>query len=367
QTLHDLADEVENLVDATEQGLEDSGLSGRERASLADIEQLVKFAVVVAPIAKHGQLGLLDESSPLAQDLERAANAVAQCRAEVERARQQTGYWRDKLEPGEAEAALAQARAQERSIFRFFSSSWRKLKRTIEARYDFTRHAVRPTYTRVLQDLKAEHDAEQALVRERMAGAPKIFALADELLASVRAALARSKGSASVAALCWALLQAPRPTDVVAPLAQLEPTLTRLLTALPQLLVGVHGYTAAQLGELIRDLRDGADALPDLLPVLAELTETHEDFIGALRRFELAPDALCAAAARKSLELLYRAERWLPRFDARVLEHCTTRLAATERHWLEGNAVTIRSAARKRFRGHVQLSTTSVTQLGEEE
>src|SRR5258705_13970718 len=59
----------------------------------------------------------------------------------------------------------------------------------------------------------------------------------------------------------------------------------------------------------------------------------------------------------------YRTERWLPRFDGRIVAHRAERIGKTGREWLAENAAVIRAEVRRRFREHVQVSTLSATQL----
>src|SRR5262249_2860690 len=105
------------------------------------------------------------------------------------------------------------------------------------------------------------------------------------------------------------------------------------------------------------------DTLPDLLPLLSELADAPPAFGHALRRFSLTPEQLEAAAAQRSLERVYRTERWLPRFDGRVLARHVERLAQAAREWLALNAAGGRASVRRRFRENVQLAGLPAAQL----
>jgi predicted DNA-binding WGR domain protein len=362
ESLYQLTDRIESIVDTIERRLDESALPAEHRDTLGDVEHIVAFAQKAAALAERNQLALLDEASALANDLARAARALEAAQAALESARKKTAHWRDKLEAADVEAALAVAASSERSIFRFLSGAWRRLKKTLDARYEFAAHAVRPAPSQILKDLQAEYAAQDVVARELAQGSTQFGAPPDALSAETRALREQAKSSPTLAALL-ARLQQPQANALVGNLSALAPAVRELLESLPRLVATSPDMTVQELGELVRDLREEADVLPDLLPVLTELAGSHEDFIGALRSFALTPRALGAGSARKSLEILHRIERWLPRFDGRLLEHLATRIASLDREWLEANATVIRSRARRLFREHAQLSTTSVTQL----
>jgi hypothetical protein len=117
------------------------------------------------------------------------------------------------------------------------------------------------------------------------------------------------------------------------------------------------------LEALARTLRDQADALPSVLVPLQELADADPAVAAALRTLALPPEAIEFAVAREGLERVYRAERWLPRFDGAVLARHAQRLGDAERQLLERNARTLAAAVRQRFRDHVQKSALPASQL----
>src|SRR6185369_11602076 len=97
-----------------------------------------------------------DEFEKLADELDAKSQALA-------KARQKTSGWRDPLAPDDTQNALAQAQVFERSILRFLQPSFWRLKKTLQARYDFSQHAVAPPWSKVLKELAAQHEAQSAL------------------------------------------------------------------------------------------------------------------------------------------------------------------------------------------------------------
>jgi len=64
---------------------------------------------------------------------------------------------------------LALAEAKEPSFLKFLTGPWRSFKSSVEARYDFAAHAVKPTVTSALQKLVALHNAEAEIAASTQA------------------------------------------------------------------------------------------------------------------------------------------------------------------------------------------------------
>lgn len=366
EALAELTDRAEALLDEVESALGASGLPEEHWDSLEEIEALVGFTARVADLARRGQLDLLNPQSKPAQTLRDAVAEGAKRKKVIAKAQAKTTHWREKLPASDVADALAQARANENSLFRFLKPTWWRLKKVLENRYDFSKHAVRPAFSKVLADLEAEHTAlsthEEALqaARTEYGGEP---AAVLEALAPLQAP---DLEPPALAALRSVVMESGGGAKVVERLSALAPKFGAFVAVLEALLTDFQHHSLSEIGEAVRDLREEGEALPELLPLLTELAETPPAFSRALRRFALTPEQLEAAVARASLEGVYRTERWLPRFDGRVAAHRAERIGRAERDWLAENAAVIRAEVRRRFREHVHASTLSATQLDAE-
>ncbi len=363
EMLHQLADRAETLLDEVESALGRSGLPEEHWDTLEEIETLMTFATQVAELAARHQLALLDPKSSQTKALEKIAAELAKYEQAIERAQTKTQHWREKLPPGDVPAAVAQAQANEHSLFRFFKPSWWQLKKAIESRYQFSQHAIRPTFSQVLAHLETEYAAIAVRDEAHQAALAEFGAEPATLLQTIAPLQSPDLGRPALAALRGLLIESDEGASVVERLHALAPRFGELITVLEALLADFRQSDLARLGEAVRDLREEADALPELLPLLGELAEAPPAFAHALRTFPFSPEALEAAIAHTSLEEFYRTERWLSRFDGRVVAHRAGRIGQNEREWLAENAGVIRAEVRRRFREHVQVSTLSVTQL----
>ncbi len=363
ERLNDLTNRAEALLDEVESALGGSGLPEEHWHTLEEIEALIAFATQVAELAGRDQLDLLNPKSKLTKALEKAATDLEKSAKAVEKAQSKTQHWRQKLSPDDVPAALAQARANENSVLRFLKPSWWQLKKAVENRYDFSKHAIRPAFSRVLGDLEVEHTAVAAQDEARQAARAEFGVEPSVLLEKIAPLQQPALAHPALTALRGLLLDSEGGAEIVGRLNDLAPRFRELLPVLEALLADFRQHSLARLGEAVRDLREEADALPEILPLLGELAETPPAFAGALRTCALTPPQLEAAVARAGLEEIYRTERWLPRFDGRVVTHRAGRIGQTERDWLAENAAVIRAEVRRRFREHIQVSALSAAQL----
>lgn len=361
--LAELTDGAEALLDRCGDALADV-LPDMPPLRWCELQMLVAQSRQLRGVASRGHLALLDAASDWSRQLDDAMAEMATLARGLADASARTLHWNDKLGADDAQAALAQATSQEHSLLRWLQPSWWRLNKELTRRYDFSRHAVRPLPSRVLADLVAEQQAQAALAGAQQrfvdrfgADAPEAFAHA---LRTLRETALREP---AVAAWHQRLLRDAQAHVSVERLASLGHDTDVLAPLLDELLVDAAGHTVDTLGELVRDLREHADGLPDLLPLLQELADADAALAHSLRTLALPAAALEHAVARASLERVYRAERWLPRFDGAVLARHVQRLSVAEGQLLGVNAQAVRAAVRNRFRHNVQRSTLAASQL----
>ncbi|HEX6707739.1 MAG TPA: DUF4011 domain-containing protein [Albitalea sp.] len=364
--LVELTDEAEALLDRCGDALAEAWADAPP-LRLSGLSAVVGQARELQGVAARGQLALLDATSELSRALAAALDEIAARTRQLATAAEHTTHWIAKPDPTDAQAALQQARAQEGSPLRWLQPSWWRLSKELQRRYDLAAHAVRPLPSRLFGELVAEQQAQAALAEARSRFAERFGADdAERFGERLRVLREAALHDPAVAAFHARLLQGESGRALIERLVALGRDSDALAIALDELLAAAPGQLLDTLGEIVRDLREHADALPDLLPLLQELADADAAFAQTLRAFALPCDALEAAIARESLERLYRTERWLPRFDGAVLARHAQRLAAAERRLLGHNAQTARAAVRQRFRHHVQRSTLAPSQLDAE-
>ncbi len=368
EALGERIERAEALIDELEEAFSQSGLPEENWQSMREIETLLEFLLRVRPLAERDLLKLLDPQSresillsQRASDFEKKVHACA-------KASSKTTHWSDKLPLDEALTALSLARKCQGSILAIFNPGWWRLRGVIKRRYDLNQHAVKPGWTRILEDLIAEYEALE-LVESSRGEARRDYGTDDllRLAAEITQLQTEAAASRSVQSISKILLTSPQAVKLLRQLVAAHPLFTELLNQMSELLVDYRQFGFAALGEIIRDLREASDTLPELLPALIELADCPEDFSSALRRFPLRVEQFEAAMANKTLCGVYRQDRGLNRFDGRTLARTLERLQRQHRAWLDHNAAAIRARVRRQFTENLNIASMPAAQLSPEQ
>jgi predicted DNA-binding WGR domain protein len=361
-------DKSEDLLDAIENALELSGLPGELWDTFEEIQAILEFAVRVHPLAQRNLLGVLTHGADAAAfdkvtaELDKTSKALAQ-------AQQKTAGWKEPLSPDDTQNALAQAQAFEKSIFRFLQPGFWRLKKTMQARYDFAQHAVAPAWSKILKELAAQHNAQaefdavcaQAQTDWRTDDAQAFRTFVDELRADKRT------NHPSVKALIKQLAQSAEAGALVENLVGIQARFAELDATLESLLDEHEQFDFPELAKVLATLREQTGTLAELSQILSEVVELPEAFCHALRRANVPLTEFEASVGHKSLNQVYRQDRAVNRFEGRLLSRKMDQLGKHYGEWLGLNARCIRAAVRQKFLEHVNISTLPASQLQPEQ
>ena len=357
-------EQAEELLASIRSALGFSEIPEKDWDTIEKIRDVLEFASRAGPLAHAAKLGALTKSSA-AKDFDALAAKLAETTLALLQAQQNASPWHDPLPPDDTQNALRQARAFERSPLRVVRPAFWRLRSTLRARYDFARHAVAPSMVKVLTDLSEQHELQRAVnsLREQAArewrtddveGVCKlVFELrSDRLLAQpqVKNLIRQLAGSDDAGSRFEGL-------------ARVREEFLDLDEALHFLLAEHEQFKLPELAEVIGQLRDRTGLLADLLPALGEIANLPESFGHALRHAPVPLDEFEGAVGQKSLNLVYRHDRALGRFDGRTLARNMAQLEKHHGEWLSQNSRSIRAAVRERFREHVSLSSSPASQL----
>lgn len=368
ETLNRRLDEAETLLDAIENALELSGLPAELWDTFEEIQAVLEFASRALPLAERNLVSLLaktpaaEQFNTLAQNLDDQAKAVAAAKAKT------TG-WKNALEPSDTENALRLARGFENSILRFLNPGFWRLRKTLNERYNFSQHAVPPSWTALLEDLNSFHAARAALtaVEEAARGEWKASDVPTfrDVVAGLRADPKLSH--ASVKALIDRMGDNPDAGRIIRNLADIHARFQHLDQTLSIVLAEHHGFNFAELTEVLAELREAIPIVDELLPALRDLLSLPDHFNHALRHAEVPLKNFEAAIGEKSLRAIYRQDRALNRIDSRQIARHMAELEKHHRELLKLNARAIRARVRQNFRDHVNISSLPAAQLNAEQ
>jgi len=354
--------EGERIIDALDTALEDEALLLSSHTRLADALVLVRAVRQAVETNLAGNLALLDPGSSLSSHFAAGCAALDRARKEAEAAADAAANWRDPLTPEDTGAALDQARRQEPSFFKFLNGAWRHLKRTVRERYDFSAHAVEPSITAVLERLAARHATAAADAEARRAIAIRFATTDADALSAARDDWVNATAP-MLRTLIGHVRAAAHPKELIVREAASAVQIEALAALCERFLMGADDMTIGALSEAMRDMREGLEDLPDLLPLLAATDAGGPRMAFAVRHLPLTPPSIEAHIMEEAFARILRNEPALQRFDAAELGSSAKRAAKARVLLQADNSATILASNHRRFRNHVKRSMLSVTQL----
>jgi predicted DNA-binding WGR domain protein len=361
-------DQAEDLLDAIESALELSGLPSKLWDTFEEIQIILEFAVRLRPLAQRKLAGVLTHGPEEQSFAALAANLDKKTKA-LHMSQEKTTGWHDLLSPDDTENALAQTQAFEKSIFRFLKPAFWRLKKTLQARYDFSQHAVPPAWSKILMDLSAYH---KAMAEWRAA---QQYAAAEWRVDDVDAfqsQVAEIKNDPrlthpSIKALLKLLAVTSEASALIENLAGIHGRFTALDATLGEALAEYEQFKFPELADVLAKLREQTGALAELSPILSEVADLPDAFIHALRHAPVPLNEFEAAVGHKSLNRVYREDRAVSRFDGHTLNRKMDQLEKRYEEWMGLNARCIRMAVRQKFLEHVNISSLPAAQLSQEQ
>jgi len=331
---------------------------------------LAEHAGRLLPVARAGQLSLLDLRSQAARQFAAVAAEFRRRRQVLDEAREATRSWRQKLPATEVPLALEQARTLEKTPLAWLRPGWWRLRAVLRRSYDFSAHVFRPAWTQILAALEREYAAARELEQQRRQLA-EAYRIPDDvpawidLVAELQGATPGLPGW--LAEIQAALLKLDRAPQMIEKAAEAESPLRSLVEELGTILCGHQEYALDALrDELHRILAALAD-LPAFLQCLAEVAAMPDALGTALRTLRLPLGRIEATCAARDLAQAFRADRSLQRFTGAARDRHAGRLEQLYDRWLQSNAAEIRQRVQQRLLENVRTAGLPATQLTDEQ
>lgn len=334
------------------------------------VKESVAFAQSLRFLAVADQLDLTQTQGTAEKTLQRCLKRLEKCSQSIAAAEKKTKHWVEKLSSEDTSIALDQARQLEGSLTRFVRPAYWRLRKLMQAAYNFSAHRVQPSWTQVLTQLDQEHErrADRYEAAHEIAAELHIDGDFDEFhqqLLDLREDLRQTP--APLRQLLDELRQDDDGGEKVVSLADLDGDLAALETQLNQILQEYQHLSPAEIIARLQGMEQALPAVADFLHGVAALQGVPSDVTKALRTLPLSVEELQTAAAERTLENLFRIEREADSYDAarrsRQLDDVAQAWGRLERI----NAQTVRQAVRERFLENVRLCTTPAAQLTAEQ
>ncbi|HEY1783988.1 MAG TPA: AAA domain-containing protein, partial [Pirellulales bacterium] len=346
--------------------LRQAGMDENVWATVQRVRELLEYAALAAPLARQGNLSLCDAASARSRQFSAALKTIDERAAQLDTARQPNAAWRQKLPAADVQVALEQVQQWQGKFWAPLVPAWWRMRGVLRRAYDFSAHAVRPTWKQVLTALANEYAAlanyDQA-VREARAE----FQLdrdpqaAAELAAAIGQQVRRLPNR--LRRLHATLLDSPEAEHVVERILAAADTAQELSHSLQPILVDYDRLPLDRLAENLAQIGGSLRQVPQALAVLGELTNLAPAIGTALREFPLTLPQLEAAMAWHTWEEILLADRWLGHFDGRTRQRHVTQLESLYDRWLMANAAEVCERVKQRFLANVQISNLPASQL----
>ena len=329
------------------------------------LDAAIDYAQQTAFLARANALPILNAQSELAHRWQKEIKKVRQCDQEVVKKRQATQAWRSKLSPDDVETALSQARQFEGRFFSFLNPARWRLRSVLRRAYDFSQHQVRPSWIRILDELREEHQA----VARRAETASEIcnsFGLEGDFdrfegqVSSLQQSV--EKLPHSVRVLHDHVTASPEADKLVLALAALADDFKGLIDVCDEFLAAYQHCSLSDLVGILSKMDDFLDELPDYLHCLTQLNALPATLSDSIRTFPIGLPAMEAATAERSLQLAWR-DRAVGRFDGSARRRQVSRLRRLGEEWQKQNAQRVREFVRQTFVDNVNTSSKPAAQL----
>lgn len=330
--------------------------------TLAQAREVARLHALLDPLAEHGRLDVLRQRSAAATELRDQASIHEAATRSADQAAAAASGWREPLAPDDARAALSVVREKERSLWRFLSGDWRRVREAVQRGYTDPTRQGPPTAGEALALLVAHYDAQEQIAALRQTatsswGHPDLAALNAELVVVRRL-------DGAVAAWRDVL------TDTDDGVREALDPLDGLLAEVDAVAAGVL-HLEGSLTELADDTAllagpPGQALVRAVAPALRELVD-HPAVLDAVRRLDADPDQLEYAVLLAELERRRASAPALDTVDGRRLADLLAAVSAVLPRLQQANARVITARLRDRFAGTVELSQRSVQGMSGEE
>jgi hypothetical protein len=327
---------------------------------------ILPFAHAAESLARKGQACLADKAGNVAQKFDAGWQELSQLHEQLEQARQKTTHWRKRLPADEARQALQQWDALEGDLLRWLKPRWWRLRRALRAGYDFSAHAILPTWRLVLERLCQEYDVAAEYHRAGTALLQQ-FALdgdADSWRRTIDALRRRLAEAPEASREFLTLsLQAPDADARLLLLAEAATAHHSLVDLLRPLIVQPERFSLAQLDREVHNISQALDQLPRLQPCLAAIAQLPSDLADLIRHVPGTLAELEQLIAERTLQDAYLRQPHLRHWTEQSRRQQVEAVAAAYDRWLQANGASVCGAARRGFLERLQLSAAPAGQL----
>lgn len=355
---------MEAYLDALDAMIQNLPTVLSEASTLKEVDVLIAVISKMESLHLGEHLGLMDNSSDAFKSLQESSKQLHLINEELKRIESENKYWTDKLSYTDTQNALALSEANEQSVLRWFKTDWWRLRKQLHQRYDFSQHAIKPSFKQILGNLHKELQVAQSYadLSKKLATQYQAEDI-DVFVKGVSASKALIQNN-SISQLYYDLLRsAPNIVQTLSQNSAFATPLNMFAVELKKVFSFNDSTTIAEFGETTRDLRENLDELPDLIPILQSVHKADERYAKTLQEIAQTPPQLESIVISEALHRIYRQQPTWNNFSAVDILKQTHSAGQIEKILLTENAQVIRATLHHQFLKNVTKSTLSATQL----
>lgn len=324
--------------------------------SFDQADRLVTYAEDAAVLASAELLSAVEKGGKSWRSLSQKLRHLKRKRETAAESAAANVNWREKLSPADTASALAIARQVDGRITRFLNPQWWRLRALLGRVYDFSAHAIAPTWVSVLEQLQVEHDQAKD-AEERSSKLQDDYGFFEdplkwgERLERLRAVLADAPGLYSE--IHYPMLQDEQAATTLETIAAQRVSLDWLHEALDSICISWHDMPFSVLATRLSQMQSSVDQVPRFMTVLESLKPMPERLSWALRRLPLTSDALEAVIADETYHRQVRRNSVVESFSGGTRSSHAARLRDLYAQWLQINSKEVLGHVAQQFLEHV--------------
>ena len=347
--------------------------AGTEVYGWTTVEDLVRgaaYATQLSRLVEWKLTGLLINGHSDGKMLERIRRKVRSRQSDLEETRRKNRHWRHKLNAEDTLSALTRAMSY-RTVFRFLIPGFWKLRGVLKRSYDFFAHEIRPDWVTVLQQLKAEHDAQAAITaldrdaREELGHEGSVEQLEDYLEECSHYIAALDQ---DMQAVHKRIIESSEPGKHLAALLDVAEKCAALQQELDGILVDYARLSPLLLKEELHRLAAFVQTdLTEPLFMMRAFSRLPAALASCFRHEPLTYRQIKLTLAQRSLHCALGAERSLHQYSGATRHYYVQQLQSLYRKWLDSNAAVILDMVQARFVENVRVSSLPAAQLAQDQ
>lgn len=349
------------LLDSFTELLDELEVPNAEDRALSYWEEKLAFADKLAGIIGAGKFEILQHTTSAAKVFNTQIEKLEKDKRHIENLQEETANWKVRFAKADTTSALAQWNKYSKSIFRFLSPGFYKLKKQVHEAYDFDAHKIEPQIGTLLGTLNKYHEAI-ALVEEQEEVMEQTYGLAD--LEEQAAWIKQMQLTPHILLKEW---NTSEKLNEIKLLLGFKDKWSQLRADAGLLLGDIDRLSVKELDAKLAACNGALSSLSVFIPLVEKAKKVSPELQNCLYHQLWTLQDFDYQLAYKSLANIYEKQAEFSDTDEDRLQSSIQRVNALLDVYYESNVAIIRSRIRMQFLDKIRVSESVAAQLTQEE